>query len=135
MADSLSGPKTGTAADQSCTSSGSTTTALQSENKSNDIGTLLKDQTQREQHHDDDPAQLQLRAEIAELRAALAKECENRASERAGRIRAEQKLRLAAQQQAAQSGYALVPVGTARTCFPTRNGTPRQGGLCPSARG
>jgi len=76
-----------------------------------------------------------LAAENASLRKELEKEKENRSAERSGRIRAEQKMRLSLQQNAAANGYPLVPIGIARTCFPSRNGTPRQGGLCPHTRG
>eukprot|EP00750_Incisomonas_marina_P002715 INCI12575.1.p1 GENE.INCI12575.1~~INCI12575.1.p1 ORF type:complete len:441 (-),score=53.35 INCI12575.1:247-1569(-) len=73
--------------------------------------------------------------ELERLKRALEKEEENRAAERAGRIRAERKARVAMQQQAAAVGYQLIPIGIAHTCFPGRNGTPRQGGLCPNTRG
>lgn len=86
--------------------------------------------------------------ECTALRRALEKEVEARASERAGRIRAERELRslrnqMNALEHVGVSGpvpstgevYPLVVLGTFRSCFNRRNGTPRQPHLVPLARG
>ena len=63
----------------------------------------------------------------------LAKE---RLNERTGRIRAEKRLRDAAipPEALATEAYPLKPIGTIRSCFSQRNGTPRQPMLVRSAR-
>eukprot|EP00050_Salpingoeca_kvevrii_P012883 m.25426 g.25426 ORF g.25426 m.25426 type:complete len:319 (-) comp4430_c0_seq1:2782-3738(-) len=65
------------------------------------------------------------RARVAERAAA---------AERTGRVRAECAARSEKQQQNQLEGYNLFPVGYARTCFPERRGTPRQGVLAPATR-
>ncbi len=59
-----------------------------------------------------------------------------RRSERAGRIRAEKKLRdsTVARDKQAPEAWPLKPIGTIRSCFSQRNGTPRQPMLVTSAR-
>ncbi len=59
-----------------------------------------------------------------------------RRSERAGRIRAEKKLRdsTVAPDKQAPDAWPLKPIGTIRSCFSQRNGTPRQPMLVSSAR-
>lgn len=85
------------------------------------------------------------------MQDALAKEQQNRASERAGRIRFEQELRrlqleLACHAQTQQQpapdsqssasvpAYPFKPIGYLQSCFTQRNGTPRQPLLVPLAR-
>ncbi|XP_064978300.1 uncharacterized protein LOC135619836 isoform X2 [Musa acuminata AAA Group] len=82
-----------------------------------------------------------LASRIRELEASLAAALEKSASERRGRTRAQQALRNAFTQQssdgskqAAASAYPMAPIGTVRSCFSTRNGTPRQPLLVPLAR-
>jgi len=67
---------------------------------------------------------------------------EKRAAERKGRIRAEVKLRTALKQQQRSSTnttkdntFTLKQIGTVRSPFTKRMGTPRQGALAPSSRG
>ncbi|KAF8695338.1 hypothetical protein HU200_037568 [Digitaria exilis] len=81
-----------------------------------------------------------LAARVRELEAALAAATEKAASERRGRVRAQQSLRRAVSEQeprsdearpamaaaAAQGSYPMAPIGTVQSCFSTRNGTPRQ---------
>lgn len=78
------------------------------------------------------------------LRSLLAKETELRASERQGRIRAEQKLREAASKPVSTGGASaegsstnvlpVTPIGYVTSCYQQRLGTPRQPGVAPSAR-
>ncbi|CAL5081554.1 unnamed protein product [Urochloa decumbens] len=80
-----------------------------------------------------------LAARVQELEAALAAAGEKAASERRGRVRAQQSLRKALSEQeprsdearppkaaAALASYPMAPIGTVQSCFSTRNGTPRQ---------
>ncbi|KAK8459826.1 hypothetical protein SEVIR_2G220700v4 [Setaria viridis] len=82
-----------------------------------------------------------LAARVRELEAALAVAAEKAASERRGRVRAQQSLRRALSEQeprpdearpvkaaaaAAPASYPMAPIGTVQSCFSTRNGTPRQ---------
>ncbi|CAN6174399.1 unnamed protein product [Urochloa humidicola] len=80
-----------------------------------------------------------LAARVRELEAALAAAGEKAASERRGRVRAQQSLRKALSEQeprsdearptkaaAAPASYPMAPIGTVQSCFSTRNGTPRQ---------
>ncbi|CAM6044930.1 unnamed protein product [Sphagnum compactum] len=79
------------------------------------------------------------KSHIVELEAALAIALKQRAAERTGRIRAQRELR-----QALLGGknlkegnvvtYPMTPIGTVRSCFSTRNGTPRQPMLVSLAR-
>lgn len=82
------------------------------------------------------------------MQDALAKEQQNRASERSGRIRFEQELRrlqleLACHTQTQQASdsqsnsvpaFPFKPIGYLQSCFTQRNGTPRQPLLVPLAR-
>jgi hypothetical protein len=69
--------------------------------------------------------------ELTRLRSLLA-------AERAGRIKAERALHELLPQRASSARlpgeYALLPIGFARTPFPDRRGTPRQGLLAPAVR-
>ncbi|XP_074564675.1 uncharacterized protein LOC141821187 [Curcuma longa] len=82
-----------------------------------------------------------LERRIRELEASLAAALEKSASERRGRTRAQQALRKVLTEQnsggfkqVAASAYPMTPIGTIRSCFSTRNGTPRQPLLVPLAR-
>ncbi|KAK7265312.1 hypothetical protein RJT34_32930 [Clitoria ternatea] len=77
-----------------------------------------------------------LTSKIAELEASL-KSCSDKcASERQGRIRAQQALRkeLTLSQPNPETCFPMTPIGVVRSCFSTRNGTPRQPLLVPLAR-
>ncbi|CAA7407342.1 unnamed protein product [Spirodela intermedia] len=82
---------------------------------------------------------------VRELEAQLKASVEKGAAERCGRIRAQQALRkaLARGQETSPSSsssssssgsYPMTPMATVRSCFSTRNGTPRQPLLVPLAR-
>uniref|UniRef100_A0A0G4HAZ6 TsaA-like domain-containing protein n=1 Tax=Chromera velia CCMP2878 TaxID=1169474 RepID=A0A0G4HAZ6_9ALVE len=73
--------------------------------------------------------------DLEEARKALEAEKEKRETERVGRIRAEQLLRHRLAEKTAEEGFTFHPVGIFRSCYPQRRGTPRQGGVAPSARG
>eukprot|EP00753_Platysulcus_tardus_P009012 PLAT1764.2.p1 GENE.PLAT1764.2~~PLAT1764.2.p1 ORF type:complete len:333 (-),score=151.61 PLAT1764.2:76-1074(-) len=60
---------------------------------------------------------------------------EQRAEERIGRIGMEKRLRDAVLAKADEDGHAMKAIGHISSCFDERRGTPRQGMLCPSARG
>ncbi|CAN6210831.1 unnamed protein product [Urochloa humidicola] len=80
-----------------------------------------------------------LAARVRDLEAALATAAKKAASERRGRVRAQQSLRKSLSEQerrsddarpakaaAAPASYPMTPIGTVQSCFSTRNGTPRQ---------
>ncbi|XP_075509938.1 uncharacterized protein LOC142546222 [Primulina tabacum] len=78
---------------------------------------------------------------IQELEAALKAAVENCSAERQGRIRAQRALREALNQPhcgEAESkllkAYPMAQIGVVKSCFSTRNGTPRQPLLVPLAR-
>ncbi|KAK1289272.1 hypothetical protein QJS10_CPB18g00238 [Acorus calamus] len=75
---------------------------------------------------------------VRELEASLEASVKNCSAERRGRIRAQQALRKALPQNGTEetkgNSYPMVPIGTVRSCFSTRNGTPRQPVLAPLAR-
>ena len=71
---------------------------------------------------------------VASLREQLSLASRSREDERKGRIRAERMLRELAKEQYAASGYMYKSIGICRSCFPHRNGTPRQPLLVPSGR-
>ncbi|KAJ0965675.1 hypothetical protein J5N97_026813 [Dioscorea zingiberensis] len=85
-------------------------------------------------------------SKIRDLEASLEAAFEKCASERRGRVNAQQALRKALAQQNSdelRSGpvqplasfyYPMVPIGTVQSCFSTRYGTPRQPLLVPLAR-
>ncbi|KAK8340521.1 hypothetical protein V6Z12_A08G104900 [Gossypium hirsutum] len=80
-------------------------------------------------------------SKLKELKKSLNSALEKCASERQGRIRAQQALRKAvvAQPQAKSENldipsYPMAPIGIVQSCFSTRNGTPRQPLLVPLAR-
>ncbi|KAG1364432.1 hypothetical protein COCNU_11G012590 [Cocos nucifera] len=84
-----------------------------------------------------------LASRVRELEASLAAALEKAASERRGRVRAQQALRKALAQQSSDGlkqvssssfSYPMAPIGTVQSCFSTRNGTPRQPLLVPLAR-
>ena len=57
-----------------------------------------------------------------------------REEERRGRIKAEQALREIVLKKQEKDGYVYHSIGTLKSCYPTRNGTPRQPQLVPSGR-
>ncbi|XP_008808350.2 uncharacterized protein LOC103720435 [Phoenix dactylifera] len=84
-----------------------------------------------------------LASHVRELEASLASALEKGASERRGRVRAQQALRKALAKQSydglkqassSSFSYPMAPIGTVQSCFSTRNGTPRQPPLVPLAR-
>ncbi|KAL5183014.1 tRNA (adenine(37)-N6)-methyltransferase [Glycine soja] len=81
-----------------------------------------------------------LNSKIEELEASLKSFSDNCASERQGRIRAQQALRKEVTQSQPNSqklnltSYPMMPIGVVHSCFSTRNGTPRQPLLVPLAR-
>ncbi|CAK9191249.1 unnamed protein product [Sphagnum troendelagicum] len=79
------------------------------------------------------------KSHIVELEAALAIALKQRAAERTGRIRAQRELRQALLggknlKEGNVVAYPMTPIGTVRSCFSTRNGTPRQPMLVSLAR-
>ncbi|XP_057421377.1 uncharacterized protein LOC130715314 [Lotus japonicus] len=79
-----------------------------------------------------------LNSKIRELEESL-KSCSDKcASERQGRIRAQQALRKGLAQPQSENQklnyYPMIPIATIHSCFSTRNGTPRQPLLVPLAR-
>jgi len=75
------------------------------------------------------------RRAVRRLEAAVAKAQALRAEERAGRTKAERQLRNSGPAVGTDaSTYPFAPVGTLRSCFAKRNGTPRQPHLVPAAR-
>ena len=77
-----------------------------------------------------------LRVRLRQSRGEIELLTNERRSERAGRIRAEKKLRdsAIAPDKLATEAYPLKPIGTIHSCFSQRNGTPRQPLLVKSAR-
>ncbi|KAI9070472.1 hypothetical protein K1719_047565 [Acacia pycnantha] len=79
-----------------------------------------------------------LNSKLRELEASLKSSVEKCASERQGRIRAQQSLRKALTQPKSENVemnyYPMAPIGIIQSCFSTRNGTPRQPLLVPLAR-
>ncbi|XP_057500401.1 uncharacterized protein LOC130784520 isoform X2 [Actinidia eriantha] len=75
---------------------------------------------------------------VRELEVSLRSSLEKCASERQGRIRAQQALRKALTQPKSEklelTSYPMAPIAIVRSCFSTRNGTPRQPLLVPLAR-
>ncbi|CAL9227134.1 unnamed protein product [Arabidopsis halleri] len=75
---------------------------------------------------------------IEELEKSLGSTMEKSASERKGRVKAQQALREALAQTESHdlhsTIYPLRPIGTIQSCFSTRNGTPRQPLLVSLAR-
>eukprot|EP00898_Chlorokybus_atmophyticus_P001256 jgi/Chlat1/2130/Chrsp17S08741 len=72
---------------------------------------------------------------VSQLEAALEVEQTQRAAERAARIRAQKELKEARLGNApGEQAFPFVPIGVLRTCYTTRNGTPRQPLLVPLAR-
>ncbi|XP_038879626.1 tRNA (adenine(37)-N6)-methyltransferase isoform X1 [Benincasa hispida] len=80
----------------------------------------------------------ELGTKVRELEASLASSLKKTAAERQGRIRAQQALRKAVAEPKSDSvectSYPMTPIGTIRSSFSTRNGTPRQSLLVPLAR-
>ncbi|KAJ1433532.1 YaeB-like, N-terminal domain [Sesbania bispinosa] len=79
-----------------------------------------------------------LNSKVHELEASLKSCSEKCASERQGRIRAQQALRKELTQPKSENQkltyYPMTPIGIIHSCFSTRNGTPRQPLLVPLAR-
>ncbi|KAJ9548528.1 hypothetical protein OSB04_021071, partial [Centaurea solstitialis] len=74
---------------------------------------------------------------IKELQKSLKESMAKCAAERQGRIRAQQDLRKAMLQPKTDNleiSYPMAPIATIRSCFSTRNGTPRQPLIVPLAR-
>ncbi|XP_052199973.1 uncharacterized protein LOC127806618 isoform X2 [Diospyros lotus] len=75
---------------------------------------------------------------VRELEKALKSSLEKCASERQGRIRAQQALRETLVKNNSENlqlnSYPMAPIGVVRSCYSTRNGTPRQPLLVPLAR-
>ncbi|KAH9304306.1 hypothetical protein KI387_008710, partial [Taxus chinensis] len=79
-----------------------------------------------------------LHKRIKDLESSLQTALQNRQAERKGRIRAQQELRNALTEKTGVdtkfTSYPMTPIGIIQSCFSTRNGTPRQPLLVPSAR-
>ncbi|CAA7050185.1 unnamed protein product [Microthlaspi erraticum] len=79
-----------------------------------------------------------LECRIEELEKSLGSTREKSASERRGRVKAQQALREALSQSESNdlhnTIYPMRPIGTIQSCFSTRNGTPRQPLLVSLAR-
>ncbi|KAF7838076.1 Nef-associated protein 1 [Senna tora] len=79
-----------------------------------------------------------LNSKLSELEASLNSSLEKCASERQGRIRAQQALRKALTQPKCENPemnhYPMTPIGIIQSCFSTRYGAPRQPLLVPLAR-
>ncbi|XP_059636175.1 uncharacterized protein LOC132278400 isoform X3 [Cornus florida] len=75
---------------------------------------------------------------IRKLELSLKGSLEKCAAERQGRIRAQQALRKSLTQPSSDNSeftsYPMIPIAIVRSCFSTRNGTPRQPLLVPLAR-
>ncbi|MCD7468912.1 hypothetical protein HAX54_007465 [Datura stramonium] len=71
---------------------------------------------------------------IRELEKSLKAALQNCGAERQGRIRAQQALRKVANTNDSNNSYPLTPIAITRSCFSTRNGTPRQPLIVPLAR-
>lgn len=81
---------------------------------------------------------------VKELEASLEASSDMVASERRGRVRAQQALRMALTQQSSDgskisrsdsaASYPMAPIGFVQSCFATRNGTPRQPLVVPLSR-
>lgn len=75
---------------------------------------------------------------IAELEEQLATAHKQRHAERMGRIRGQRELRQALlnskDEKSGNASYPMTPIGLIRSCFSTRNGTPRQPMLVTTAR-
>ncbi|XP_047256728.1 tRNA (adenine(37)-N6)-methyltransferase isoform X1 [Capsicum annuum] len=71
---------------------------------------------------------------IRELEKSLKAALQNCSAERQGRIRAQQALRKVAKSNDSNNSYPLAPIAITRSCFSTRNGTPRQPLIVPLAR-
>ncbi|EER00401.1 Protein virR, putative, partial [Perkinsus marinus ATCC 50983] len=86
-----------------------------------------------------------LKNKVRALEELLAHETEKRLAERTGRIRAEKRLEGGLTQHGCSSDendeedrrldYPMYTLGTCRSCFPRRNGTPRQSGIADIAKG
>ncbi|OVA03664.1 Uncharacterized domain UPF0066 [Macleaya cordata] len=76
---------------------------------------------------------------VRELEISLKASLDQCAAERKGRIRAQQAARKALTQGNSENSnvasYPMTPIGIVKSCFSTRNGTPRQPLLVPLARG
>jgi hypothetical protein len=77
----------------------------------------------------------ELQARICYLDDALEAERKARRSERSSRISAQQQARQSLLEQARHEGFTYRPIGTVRSIFHDRRGTPRQPALVPSSRG
>lgn len=80
----------------------------------------------------------QVELELKQLKLSLEVSEDKCAAERQGRIRAQQDLRKALlnsrSEKSELASYPVSPIATIRSCFSTRNGTPRQPLLVPLAR-
>ena len=59
---------------------------------------------------------------------------EKREVERRGRVKAEQAMRKSIKAKRERDGHVFSTIGTIRSCYPTRNGCPRQPQLVPNGR-
>lgn len=79
-----------------------------------------------------------LDSKIRELEKSLKASLNNCASERQGRIRAQQALRKSLTEPKFEdlelTSYPMAPIGIIQSCFSTRNGTPRQPLIVPLSR-
>lgn len=79
-----------------------------------------------------------LDSKIRELEKSLKASLNNCASERQGRIRAQQALRKSLTEPKFEdlelTSYPMAPIGVIQSCFSTRNGTPRQPLIVPLSR-
>lgn len=71
---------------------------------------------------------------IRELEKSLKAALQNCSAERQGRIRAQQASRKVAKSNDSNSSYPFASIAVTRSCFSTRNGTPRQPLVVPLAR-
>ncbi|KAF8033844.1 hypothetical protein BT93_C0187 [Corymbia citriodora subsp. variegata] len=80
----------------------------------------------------------EMESRVRELEASLKSSSDKCAAERQGRIRAQQALRKAVAQPQLENSevtsYPMRPIGIVKSCFSTRNGTPRQPLIVPLAR-
>mmetsp|Transcript_18360 Transcript_18360/g.57368 ORF Transcript_18360/g.57368 Transcript_18360/m.57368 type:complete len:213 (+) Transcript_18360:213-851(+) len=72
---------------------------------------------------------------LRRAKRALERERTLRQEERRGRTRAEASLRNVRKRDTHGRGRLVEPIGTVSTPFVKRSGTPRQGAVCPAARG
>jgi len=72
---------------------------------------------------------------VSRLQEEAEEERRLRQIERTGRIRTQQKQRVAQQEKSGEEGFRLKAIGHIESPFPDRRGTPRQPSLVPAAKG